>query len=868
MSADHIDPSGIPTYTGNLEEVEARAKALKKEAGAIRDKGADVHSSFQGLRAYYSAPEAEQLFATTKPVATKANHFADELEKVGAALDTFAAEVRPLVARLHKLEGAAAHFVADIKDDEDWQYDPVKVAVNKQLIQEVSATVQAFWAAEVAAANKIVALVHGTPWSLGDGTKKGGHTYGLTKQAMSSAGDTPWGKVVDQKRHWYDPGAVVSWVKNFVWDGTVIDGMWGTLKGLGTLLNPWGDNFGAAWKSMGHLATVTTVPLLLPLVPLLPDGSVKSWMTDSMKTTVEVGKSMVAWDQWDKNSGRAAGASFFNIGTLLATRGGSGAVKTGAEAAGAGAKIANAAARVGRVTRYMDPTTHIVNAVGAAAKLTKLDAAIGNAFKAVKTSAALDHLRETFTVTGRTDASGAVHLPNGQPVHLDGPLPDLPPGKTAIHLPDGAGKVPPGSIMYDHNTFLTPDRKVVDAQGIPKTGSDATWEPSAAQRETLHNTPPEKATAPTDHELATVGAEQRHHAMANAGDGNSPRGDLGPQASHQSSEATGAEGKGSGLGQEWPTQRGGTGERHGAPSGTGHDQHTSGRDGAGGHDASAERPGGHAQTGHGPGGGGDEAAPSHDVPGHPHGAPDEPLTRDGETPTDTPADGSEQRTSIPERRRQAEDILGPTASRVVDLDRWLEFHSRKVNSQFEGQVLHEMREARRLLEEHPDHVLHTALEVDAPKRPNGEDMSEFDLGLAMPDGPIVHRVEVTTVAEPVEKFSDVTDGINHALKKVLDRAVEGAPIPRPRDASVYMKIATFRSKGKGQITERFPDGKTQYSRPDGTPIRTVDIFDKIIENLMQNKPEAAELDRITFIDPDNGVIAEIVPSATGWERVL
>ncbi|KIZ14735.1 hypothetical protein SNA_31285, partial [Streptomyces natalensis ATCC 27448] len=233
----------------------------KKEAGAIRDKGADVHSSFQGLRAYYSAPEAEQLFASTKPVATKAHHFADELEKVGAALDTFAAEVRPLVARLHKLEGAASHFVADIKQDEDWQYDPVKVAVNKQLIQEVSATVQAFWAAEVAAANKITALVsHGTHWTLGDGTKKkGGHTYGLTKEAMSSAGDTPWGKVVDQKRHWYDPGAVVSWVKNFVWDGTVVDGMWGTLKGLWSL-TPWGDNFGAAWKSMGHLATVTTVP--------------------------------------------------------------------------------------------------------------------------------------------------------------------------------------------------------------------------------------------------------------------------------------------------------------------------------------------------------------------------------------------------------------------------------------------------------------------------------------------------------------------------------------------------------------------------------------------------------------------------------
>ncbi|MFF4952522.1 hypothetical protein [Streptomyces chattanoogensis] len=619
MSADHIDPSKIPSYTGNLEELEARAKALKKEAGAIRDKGADIHADFQGLRAYYTAPEAEQLFATTKPVAKKADVFADELEKVGAALDGFAAEVRPLVAKLHQLKGMAAEFAADIKDDEDWQYNPGKVAWSNRVVQEVKATVQAFWAAEVAAANKITALVdHGTHWSLGDGSKKGGHTYGLTKKVMMSAGDTPWGKIVDEKYHWYDPRAVVSWVKHFIWDGTVVDGAWATLKGLGTLLNPWGDNFGAAWKSMGHLFTGLTFAPLAGFIPLLPDGGVKTWMKDSMKTTVEVGKSLVAWDQWSKDSGRAAGAATFNIATALFTRGAGGAAKTGAEAAGVGAKIANAAGKVGRVGQLMDPTTHIITAAGAAAKFTKLDAALGSAFKTVKTAAALSHLRDAFAVTGRTSPSGEIHLPNGQAVDLHGPLPDLPPGKTFVYLPDGAGKVPPGSFMEDANTFLTPGGKVIDAHGMPKKGFHAVAEGSAKDREILNSIPPERAAAPTDHELATVGAEHRHHGMANAGDGHAPRGDLRPHASHQPSEAGGVGSRGPGG----PTPSGGThtqdtaspgghgpGGVQGAPHQGGNgDGPSGGHDGPGSSDVESE---GRRGTGGGDGSGTPDQSPVH-----------------------------------------------------------------------------------------------------------------------------------------------------------------------------------------------------------------------------------------------------------------
>ncbi|MGJ3559693.1 hypothetical protein ACR6C2_17150 [Streptomyces sp. INA 01156] len=83
---------------------------LTGEALAFRQSGSDVHTRFQGLSACYTAPEAEQLFATTAPVAAKADEFADDLEKVAAALSAYETEIQPLVARLKSLKRRAETF--------------------------------------------------------------------------------------------------------------------------------------------------------------------------------------------------------------------------------------------------------------------------------------------------------------------------------------------------------------------------------------------------------------------------------------------------------------------------------------------------------------------------------------------------------------------------------------------------------------------------------------------------------------------------------------------------------------------------------------------------------------------------------------
>ncbi|TSB33134.1 hypothetical protein FNZ23_24170 [Streptomyces benahoarensis] len=257
-----------------------------------------------------------------------------------------------------------------------------------------------------------------------------------------------------------------------------------------------------------------------------------------------------------------------------------------------------------------------------------------------------------------------------------------------------------------------------------------------------------------------------------------------------------------------------------------------------------------------------EAEPAQEHPHDDHtSADDHPAP---EEPGSAPAPDDEP-SSLAERRSQAEALLGPTAERIVDLDSWLQFHSQKADAEFE-QTLNEMREARRLLEENPDHVLHTALELNAPTTESNEALAEFDLGLAEPNGPITRRVEVTTVEKEITKPGDIRNAVAHGFDKINKREAYGVPLPRPRDVSIYLKVkAEVRSK-KGLTTERLPDGSVTLRRPDGTLIGERNLFDDILENLGKT-PDAEKLDRIICSDPDLGVLAEYMHDGVKWERI-
>jgi hypothetical protein len=459
-----IKPGEIPQFTGNLEDLEVAYGALKKDAGHVRSAGSDVHSQFQGLSAYYEAPEAEKLFATTKPVKDRANSFADDLEKVATALSEYATEVRPLKDKLERLKADATTFVNSVKDDDEWEYDGDKVEEHNQLRDEITATVAAFWAAERTCHNKITALWGGTQMVAGDGSDRKDQ-YGFSAEDMKNA-KLPWGDPVEEKHHWYEVG---HWVKSFVWDGLIVDGVWGTIKGLGTLVGFGGwEAMGQAWKGLAQLATglvLTSIPGVGTMFWTLPDDKLPSWIRDSRTAMKETGKALVAWDQWGKNPARAAGAVTFNVLTTVFT-GGAGGAAAGAGKAGAVARALSTTARV------VDPMTYI--AKGAGAGLSK----IGDISAALRGVGNIDV--PALPENAITLPEGAVRLPDGTVNLPEGAaIPDgatrLPDG--GVRLPDDAPVLPAGTTRLPTEDgvpaqYLDPDGNILDARGNVVNSAD------------------------------------------------------------------------------------------------------------------------------------------------------------------------------------------------------------------------------------------------------------------------------------------------------------------------------------------------------------------------------------------------------------
>ncbi|MFD9904967.1 hypothetical protein [Streptomyces sp. NPDC059063] len=402
MSNEPIDPNGIPQFTGDLEQLERDVSDLRREASQFRDAGGDVHSDFQGLSAFYEAPEAERLFATTKPVKTKTDAFADDLEKVAQALSEYATDVRPIVKKLKQLQTeASAFYIDEVSTDEDWRKDDDKREHNNRLVEEVKAATQAFRAAEIGCHNKITGLVGGVrlrPSS--DGTTSC-DTYGYTDEVLDQAETFPWGGKVEKDRDGID------WLVHKAKDvgkGFFVDGLGGSVKALGTLVGK--DGWGAAGEAWTNLAKLGT-GLALTMSPaggafwMAKDDQLPGWLRDSRRAVVDTGKGLIAYDQWSKNPARAGGLVGFNALTIVATRGAGAAAK-----GGAAAKTISAVSRFGRA---VDPFTYAAKGVQFGA--TKVGDLMGR-LKDLRPGALVDTTGGPYRLA---DDTGATARPAGVP---------------------------------------------------------------------------------------------------------------------------------------------------------------------------------------------------------------------------------------------------------------------------------------------------------------------------------------------------------------------------------------------------------------------------------------------------------------------
>ncbi|MHC3819471.1 hypothetical protein [Streptomyces sp. DT9] len=606
-----IDPGKIPTFTGNLANLETHAASLKTTATGIRDTGKDVHTAFQALDPVYDAPEQEELLDSTIPVRDRADAFAEKLESVSGALAGFASNARPLVTRMNQLREDAAKFVADNKDDDDWQQDQDKIDENARLVDEVGTTWVAFQGIERDAANQITALVGGTHFVVDDGSHKAG-MYGFKEGDVKDADETPWGTV--DEREYTGLRAAWEWTKDNVGGalkGFFVDGVWGALKGLGSMFNvfDW-DNFKTTWSGIGDVFGGISAYLLTPYDWAMDKmfGPVDHSDTDKQKAALRnFGKSLVAWDEWDKDPSRAFGTVLFNGLTI-----GSGSLlKLGR--AGKLAKGAEAVTALGKAGALVDPMSYL----GKAAGVTKLK--VGDLMESLKAGrAGIDDM--------------ARNVPTG----------------TAPH----PGEVPttPGLEYVDHNgnTRVVGDDAVIrDEHGNVAPDTEPVREPHKDDLTGTHETVPagervlEGSGGPSRMENSADQPGSTH-----PGDGTHPPGG-GPHnppstVGHATGHQTGG-GPGNGAGSHPPSGGGGS---HTPASGGGHGD-TSGRgdDGPLEKDPSGEETSAHEEDGtHSTDGGphnGDPSAPhaGHDPAGEHHETSGAEQDSDApHTPTDPDKD--------------------------------------------------------------------------------------------------------------------------------------------------------------------------------------------------------------------------------------
>ncbi|MEH0470428.1 hypothetical protein QA943_16455 [Streptomyces sp. B21-097] len=531
MSADLIDPQNIPQFTGDLEQLGTDSMLLTAEAVAFRQSGSDVHTRFQGLSACYSAPEADQLFATTAPVAAKADEFADDLEKVAAALSSYETEVQPLVAKLKSLKQRAETFRHDIAGDDHWREDDDNVQLNNDLVHDVTAATTAFWQAEITCHNKITALVGGTTLIIEDGAqkrllKRGTSTYGFTADLLNQSEELPWGKTVEKERHGLD------WLGHQVLDfgkGFFVDGVWGTICGLGTFVGVDGwDAAGEAWTGLGKLATglaITATPILGSMYWTMPEDKLPAYLRETRNTVKEAGKALVAWDEWGKNPARAGGAVTFNVLTTIFTGGAGTAAKGGA--------VARTLAVLGKTGRLVDPMTYL----GKAAK-----------FGTVKVADVFAGLRGVHAGAYEDLLSGAGRVqPDGSVLRIADDLPVI--HDNVVQWPDGT------RLNLDDGSVVRPDG----------TAAPAKVELSSADRDLLKQSLPHREpvmTSSGDHATGTANGTGKIHPGAHAAHDGSAASEHHPPSASQ--PPSGGNGHGPAGSEHHTPQHGGPGD--GGPS--------------------------------------------------------------------------------------------------------------------------------------------------------------------------------------------------------------------------------------------------------------------------------------------------------------
>lgn len=219
------------------------------------------------------------------------------------------------------------------------------------------------------------------------------------------------------------------------------------------------------------------------------------------------------------------------------------------------------------------------------------------------------------------------------------------------------------------------------------------------------------------------------------------------------------------------------------------------------------------------------------------------------------------------------------AGRVRGVKEWFDGVAVAPTPERIGNMLLEIREARRLVDERPGEVFDLGADSRAPSkpgRPHEKDKS-FDLEGAS-GGKVARSVEIKSHGAPLQNADNIANTLEDTIEKVTQRAGHGQPIEGRLesriDVSFYQGQRGKNSKhGGDRYTEWDGNGNYQLlKKSDDTPILDAagqpkggNILDDMVDYL-NRKPSAKALDQLTLVD-QSGVLAAYENRSGTWERI-
>ncbi|MFF2843390.1 DNA/RNA non-specific endonuclease [Paenarthrobacter sp. NPDC057981] len=366
-----ISVDGLPPLP-DPEALDSQARALATSGEAVHSGINDAARSWAGLSGVYEAPEAGQVLAGFGPVFTQSRDLAALTGKAATVLSAYADRARELKQRINTLRADIQALDATILGNDNWQSVLHIVDQHRETMDKASALAQAILDSDAACATELSALTCGQKYTaariprsnlnnstdlLSNAFNHVQHFFGTDEKLP----DLPWGPPNVSLRLGGLGSAGQGFVSSLIGAGQGLHTLLGTTDRIKQAL---------AWHSLFALggAVLTTKNVITS-----GGKDMTAHDAQALQTTAGLAKETIHYDEWGTDPWHAAGATTFDVASLLA--GGTGA---GLVAGSAAAKLGLAAERLSIAT--MD-----------SARLSRISSALGNAANGLhRTSMFLD----------------------------------------------------------------------------------------------------------------------------------------------------------------------------------------------------------------------------------------------------------------------------------------------------------------------------------------------------------------------------------------------------------------------------------------------------------------------------------------------